>query len=120
MTGPEAAEMGFLRSVQGYTRLDKISKVIRKELQIPISGPTDVTCDRFLFSIYMCITVHVSSVKRSSSGVPHRTYSLQFLCLCLSAVLSCKKTLFVCIYFLSLFGVYKFNVSWSVHLHIFQ
>jgi hypothetical protein len=39
----------------------------------------------------MCITLHVSSVKRSSSGVPHRTYSLQFLCLCLSAVLSCKK-----------------------------
>jgi hypothetical protein len=30
----------------------------------------------------MCITLHVSSVKRSSSEVPHRTYSLQFLCLC--------------------------------------
>jgi hypothetical protein len=57
----------------------------------PISRPTDVTCDRFLFSIYMCITLHVSSVNRSSSGVPHRTYSLQFLCLCLSAALSCKK-----------------------------
>jgi hypothetical protein len=39
----------------------------------------------------MCITQHVSSVKRSSSGVPHRTYSLQFLCLCLSAVLYCEK-----------------------------
>jgi hypothetical protein len=46
---------------------------------------------RNLFSVYMCITVHVSSVKRSSSRVPHRTYSLQFLCLCLSAALSCKK-----------------------------
>jgi hypothetical protein len=27
--------------------------------------------------------LHVSSYKRSSSGVPHRTYSLQFLCFCL-------------------------------------
>jgi hypothetical protein len=43
---------------------------------IPISRPTDATCDRFLFSIYMCITLHVSSVKRSSSGVTPRTYSL--------------------------------------------
>jgi hypothetical protein len=59
----------------------------------PISRPTDATCDRLLFSIYMCITLHVSSVKRSSSGVPHRTYSLQFLCLCLSAALSCKSFL---------------------------
>jgi hypothetical protein len=50
-----------------------------------VSRPTDATCDRFLFSIYMCITLHDSSVKRSSSGVPHRTYSLQFLRLCLSA-----------------------------------
>jgi hypothetical protein len=60
---------------------------------IPISRPTDATCDRFLFSIYMCITLHVSSIKRSSSGVLYRTYSLQFLCLCrcLSASLSCKK-----------------------------
>jgi hypothetical protein len=38
---------------------------------IPISRPTDATCDRF--SIYMCITLHVSSVKRSSSEVPHRS-----------------------------------------------
>jgi hypothetical protein len=53
----------------------------------PISRPTDATCDRFLFSIYMCITVYVLSVKRSPSGVPHRTYSLQFVCLCLSAAL---------------------------------
>ena len=31
----EAAEMGFLRNVKGYTRLDKIgSEVIRKELKI--------------------------------------------------------------------------------------
>jgi hypothetical protein len=31
----EAAEMRFLRSVKGYTRLDKIrSEVIRKELKI--------------------------------------------------------------------------------------
>jgi hypothetical protein len=58
---------------------------------IPISRPTDATCDGFLFSIYMCITLQVSSVKRSSSGIPHRTYSLQFLCLCLSVALSCKK-----------------------------
>jgi hypothetical protein len=59
--------------------------------EVPISRPTNATCDWFLFSIYMCITLHVSCVKRSSSGVPHRTYSLRFLCLCLSAALSCKK-----------------------------
>jgi hypothetical protein len=58
---------------------------------IPKSRPTDATCDRFLFSIYMCISLHVSSVKGLSSGVPRRTYSLQFMCLCLSAALSCKK-----------------------------
>ena len=41
MTRPEAAEMRFLRSVTGYTRLDKIrSEVIRKELEI--SGIQDV------------------------------------------------------------------------------
>jgi len=41
MTRLEAAEMRFLRSVKGYTRLDKIrSKVIRKELEI--SGIQDV------------------------------------------------------------------------------
>jgi len=41
MTGLEAAEMRFLRSVTGYTRLDKIrSEVIRKELEI--SGIQDV------------------------------------------------------------------------------
>jgi hypothetical protein len=41
MTGPEAAEMCFLRSVKGYTTLDKIrSEVIRKELEI--SGIQDV------------------------------------------------------------------------------
>jgi hypothetical protein len=35
MTRLEAAEMRFLRSVTGYTRLDKIrGEVIRKELQI--------------------------------------------------------------------------------------
>jgi len=35
MTRLEAAEMCFLRSVKGYTRLDKIrSEVIRKELEI--------------------------------------------------------------------------------------
>jgi hypothetical protein len=35
MTCLEAAEMHFLRSVTGYTRLDKIrSEVIRKELEI--------------------------------------------------------------------------------------
>jgi len=41
MTGLEAAEMCFLRSVMGYTCLDKIrSEVIRKELEI--SGIQDV------------------------------------------------------------------------------
>ena len=41
MTGLEAAEMRFLRSVTGYTRLDKIrSEVIGKELEI--SGIQDV------------------------------------------------------------------------------
>jgi len=41
MTRLEAAEMRFLRSVTGYTRLDRIrSKVIRKELEI--SGIQDV------------------------------------------------------------------------------
>ena len=41
MTGLEAAEMRFLRSVKGYRRLDKIrSEVIRKELEI--SGIQDV------------------------------------------------------------------------------
>jgi hypothetical protein len=41
MTGLEAAEIRFLRSVKGYTRLDKIrSEVIRKDLEI--SGMQDV------------------------------------------------------------------------------
>ena len=41
MTGLEAAEMRFLRSVTGYTRLDKIrSEVLRKELEI--SGIQDM------------------------------------------------------------------------------
>jgi hypothetical protein len=41
MTGLEAAEMRFVRSVKGYTRLDKIrSEVIWKELEI--SGIQDV------------------------------------------------------------------------------
>jgi len=41
MTRLEAAEMRFLRSVKGYTRLDKIrSEVIRKELEI--SGIKDI------------------------------------------------------------------------------
>jgi len=35
MTGLEAAEMRFLRSVMGYTRLDKIRReVMRQELEI--------------------------------------------------------------------------------------
>jgi len=35
MTRLEAAEMGFLRSVMGYTRLDKIrSEIVKKELEI--------------------------------------------------------------------------------------
>ena len=41
MTRLEAAEMRFLRSVKGYTRLDRIrSEVVRKELEI--SGIQDV------------------------------------------------------------------------------
>jgi len=41
MTRLEAAEMRFLKSVKGYTRLDKMrSEVIRKELEI--SGIQDV------------------------------------------------------------------------------
>ena len=41
MTRLEAAEMRFLRSVKGYTRMDKIGReVIRKELEI--SGIQDV------------------------------------------------------------------------------
>jgi len=41
MTGLQAAEMSFLRSVTGYTRLDKIrSEDIRQELEI--SGIQDV------------------------------------------------------------------------------
>jgi hypothetical protein len=41
MTRLEAAEMRFLRSITGFTRLDKIrSEVIRKELEI--SGIQDV------------------------------------------------------------------------------
>ena len=41
MTRLEAAEMRFMRSVKGYTRLDKIrGQVIRKELEI--SGIQDV------------------------------------------------------------------------------
>jgi hypothetical protein len=41
MTGIEAAEMCFLRSVKGYTRLDNIrSEVIRIELET--SGMQDV------------------------------------------------------------------------------
>jgi hypothetical protein len=59
--------------------IKKITENILKYKDLPISRPTDATCDRFLFSIYMCITLYVSSVKRSSSGVP------------LFAALSCKK-----------------------------
>jgi hypothetical protein len=51
--------------------------------KIPISRPTDATCDRFLFSIYMYKTVHVSSVKRSrflqdsaTDGHKHRNWRL--------------------------------------------
>jgi hypothetical protein len=69
--------------------------VVRSCSFSPISRPRDATCDRFLFAIYVYITLHVSSVKRSSSGVPHRIYSLQFLCLCLSAALFCKELSFL-------------------------
>jgi len=40
MTGLDAAEMRFLRSVTGYTRLDKLSEDIKQELEI--SGIQDV------------------------------------------------------------------------------
>ena len=43
MTRLEAAEMRVLRSVTGYTRLDKIrSEDIRQELRVDISGIQDV------------------------------------------------------------------------------
>jgi hypothetical protein len=45
--------------------------LVRASSYIPVSRPKDATYDRFLFSIYMCITLHVSSIKRSSSGI-HR------------------------------------------------
>jgi hypothetical protein len=83
------------------------SLCIQPPVSVPISRPTDAACDGFLFSIYMCITLHVSSVKCSSSGVPHRTYSLQFLCLCLSVALSCKK--------LSYKKLYMFRTSSAHH-----
>jgi len=36
MTGLEAAEVRFVRSVTGYTSLDKIRReIVRKELEIP-------------------------------------------------------------------------------------
>jgi hypothetical protein len=42
MTGLEAAEICFLRSVKGYTSLDKIrSEIIRKKLEI--SGIQEVS-----------------------------------------------------------------------------
>jgi hypothetical protein len=47
--------------------------IIENFFKIPISRPTDATCNRFLFSSYMFITLHVSSFKRSSSGVPRRS-----------------------------------------------
>jgi hypothetical protein len=53
----------------------------RTFLIIPTSRPTDATRDRFLFCIYTYTTLHVLSIKRPSSGVPHCTYSLQFLIL---------------------------------------
>jgi hypothetical protein len=34
MTRPEAAEMRFLRSVKGYTRLDKIGSEVKEKLEI--------------------------------------------------------------------------------------
>jgi hypothetical protein len=76
----------FRRNIKYFRRW--YNRIFRVNKFIPVSRPTDATCDRFLFSIYMFITLHVSNVKRSSSGVPHRTYSLQFLCLCLSAALT--------------------------------
>jgi hypothetical protein len=79
----------WMRKTAHFTSRDV--HMIINFITLSISRPTDATCNRFLFPIYMCITVHVSSVKRSSSGVSHLTYSLQFLCLCLSAALSCKK-----------------------------
>jgi hypothetical protein len=73
----------------------------------------------------MCITLHVSSVKRSSSGGPHRTYSLHFLCLCLSAALSCKKLAFSgasvcidrlveCMHYLSITSCICWSTYWNI------
>jgi len=45
MTRLEAAEMRFLRSVKGYTRLDKIrSEIIRKLLEIPGTQHVRTNC----------------------------------------------------------------------------
>ena len=53
MTRLEAVEMRFLRSVKGYTRLDKIrSVVIRKELEI--SGIQDVRSKHKTASAIYC------------------------------------------------------------------
>jgi len=41
MTGPEAAEMLFLRTVTGYRRLDKIRREV-KRTEIEISGIQDL------------------------------------------------------------------------------
>jgi hypothetical protein len=58
-------------------RIFNVSWSVRASSNIPISRPTDATCDRIIFSIYMCITLYVSSVKRSSSGVRHPVLTRQ-------------------------------------------
>jgi cell division FtsZ-interacting protein ZapD len=43
--------------------------LVRASSYIPIRRPKDAACERFLFSIHMYITRHVSSVKRSSASL---------------------------------------------------
>jgi hypothetical protein len=62
--------------------------LVRASSYIPISRPTDATCDRFLYSIYMCITLHVGiykfnvswSVRASLYISIRREYLQVFLC----------------------------------------
>jgi hypothetical protein len=96
---------------------NKLEHVERKfAIYIPVSRPTDATCDRFLFSIYMCITLHDSSVKRSSSGVPHRTYSLQFVEHFTFNALVQNTQVTTLLYFCG--NNYKKNLKCQMYLHL--
>ena len=83
MTGLEAAELRFLRSVTGYTRLDKIgSEVIRKKLEI--SGIQDVRLkykqnwinhfERFILLLLLLLLLS----SHQSLGLPNGFFSSGF------------------------------------------